>query len=58
MNPWFLAMPLVGAALPIVVTQLSSDAELKAVGRSVVKYAIVLPLALVALVMGGMELFV
>ncbi len=47
-----IAMPLVGAALPIIVTQMSHDRELRAVGRSVVKYAIVLPLALVVIVIG------
>ena len=50
MNPLIIAMPLLGAALPIVVTQLSSDEDLKAVGRSVVKYAIILPIVLVATV--------
>lgn len=50
-------MPLFGAAIPILVTQLSKDQQLKAVGRSIVKYTIVLPLALVIVVVGGAELF-
>lgn len=58
MNALIIAMPLVGAALPIVVTQLSRDEELRAVGRSVIKYAIALPLVLVVAIMGGMQLLV
>ena len=42
-----VAMPLVGAVLPIVVTQVSRDRELRVLGRAVVKYALALPLALV-----------
>lgn len=56
-NVWIVAMPLFGAALPIFVTQISKDKELKAVGRSIVKYTIVLPLALVVMVMAGVQLF-
>ena len=42
-------MPLVGAVLPLLVTQISNDAELKSIGRSVIKFAVVLP-ALLAIV--------
>ena len=55
-NSLIIAMPLVGAALPIVVTQMSRDRELRAVGRSVVKYAIVLPLVLVVVVIGLVQI--
>ncbi len=42
-------MPLVGAVLPLLVTQISNDAELKSIGRAVIKFAVVLP-ALLAIV--------
>ena len=47
-----VAMPLLGAVLPLLVTQISSDAELKAIGRAVIKYAVALP-ALLAIVIFG-----
>jgi hypothetical protein len=50
-----VAMPLLGAAVPIIVTQLSKDDELRALGRSVVKYAIVLPVVLMVAVLGTMH---
>jgi len=56
-NAWIMAMPLFGAAVPIVVTQVSRDKELKALGRSIVKYTIALPLALVVLIVGGLQIF-
>ena len=42
-----IAMPLLGAALPIVVTQVSGDRDMRAVGRAAMKYALALPLVLV-----------
>ncbi len=42
-----LSMPLLGAVLPLLVTQISKDAELKAIGLAVIKYAVVLPATLV-----------
>ena len=42
-----VAMPLLGAALPIVVTQVSRDKEMRVLGRAVVKYALAMPLVLV-----------
>ena len=45
-------MPLLGAAFPIIVTQMSHDKELRAIGRSVIKYAIILPMVLVVIVVG------
>ncbi len=47
-----IALPLVGAVLPIVVTQFSKDDELRKLGRAVVKYAVALPVILVAAVIG------
>lgn len=47
-----IAFPLVGAILPIVVTQFSKDDELRKLGRAVVKYAVALPVVLVAAVIG------
>ncbi|MDP6704861.1 MAG: hypothetical protein QF893_00840 [Alphaproteobacteria bacterium] len=47
-----IAVPLVGAILPIVVTQFSKDDELRKLGRAVVKYAVALPIILVAAVIG------
>ncbi len=51
-NSLIIAMPLLGAAFPIIVTQMSHDKELRAIGRSVIKYAIILPMVLVATVVG------
>ena len=51
-NSLIIAMPLLGAVLPIIVTQMSRDEELRAVGRSVIKYAIILPMVLVVIVVG------
>jgi hypothetical protein len=43
-----IAMPLLGAALPIVVTPVSGDKDMRAVGRAAMKYALALPLVLLA----------
>ena len=51
-NSLIIAMPLLGAAFPIIVTQMSRDKELRAIGRSVIKYAIILPMVLVVIVVG------
>ena len=48
----FIALPLAGAAVPLLVTQVSRDLELRAVGRSVMKYVIAFPVALVIAVFG------
>ena len=50
-----LSMPLLGAVLPLLVTQISNDAELKAIGRAVIKYAVVLPATLVFVIFGLAE---
>ena len=49
------SMPLLGAVLPLLVTQISKDAELKAIGRAVIKYAVVLPATLVFVIFGLAE---
>ena len=50
-----LSMPFLGAVLPLLVTQISKDAELKAIGRAVIKYAVVLPATLVFVIFGLAE---
>ncbi len=53
-----IAMPLLGTLLPLLVTQLSSDAELKAIGRAVIKYAVVLPALLAMVIFGIVQLVI
>ena len=52
----FFVFPVLGAVLPIIVTQLSSDQELKSIGRSVIKYAVLLPVVLVTTLVGVFSL--
>ncbi len=52
----FFVFPVLGAVLPIIVTQLSSDQELKSIGRSVIKYAVLLPVVLVTTLVGVFNL--
>ena len=44
--------------MPLLVTQLSSDAELKAIGRAVIKYAVVLPALLAMVIFGIVQLVI
>ena len=53
-----IAMPLLGALLPLLITQISSDAELKSIGRAVIKYAVVLPAVLAIVIFGIVELVI
>ncbi len=54
----FIVLPIAGAAVPLLVTQVSRDKELRAVGRSVMKYAIAFPLVLVISIIGLMNIIV
>ncbi len=51
-------MPLLGAALPLLVTQISSDPELRAIGRAVIKCAVALPAVLAFVIFGIVELVI
>lgn len=51
-----IVVPLLGAVLPIAVTQFSKDDELRNIGRSVVKYTILLPTTLTIAVIGAVGL--
>ena len=51
-------LPLIGAAIPLIVTQVSMDKELRAVGRSVMMYAIAFPLVLVISIIGLVNIIV
>jgi len=46
-NSLIVGMPLLGAALPLVVTQVSNDKDMRALGRTAMKYVLALPLVLV-----------
>ncbi len=52
-----IASAVVGATLPILVTQLSKDAELRSMGRLVMKLTIAPPLVLVVLAVGFVYFF-
>ena len=52
-----IALSVVGATLPILVTQVSKDAELRSLGRLVMKLTIAPPLVLVALTVGLVYFF-
>jgi hypothetical protein len=51
-----VGMPLLGAALPLLVTQISNDKDLRAIGRAALKYALAMPLALVLAVVAATTL--
>lgn len=51
-----VGMPLLGAALPLVVTQVSSDQDMRAIGRAALKYALAMPLALVLAIVAATAL--
>ncbi len=53
-----IIVPLLGAVLPIVVTQLSKDEELRKLGRTVVKYTILIPTILTIAVVGAVRFIV
>ena len=57
-NVLLIAIPLTGAVLPIVVTQFSTDDELRRLGRAVVKYTILFPATLAVVVIGALGFIV
>ena len=53
-----IILAIIGATLPILVTQASIDPQLRVLGRSVLIYAIGLPLALVTVILAPVMYFI